>query len=144
MVFIMKKSYIIKNEAEMRKLGAKLSTIRSNHCVIYLIGDLGAGKTTLVRGFLRGLGYQGTVKSPTYTVVEPYILDGTEIYHFDLYRITNPDELEHIGIRDYFAKKAIFLIEWPERGAGFLPEADIKCELVIVKNERNVTITKKK
>ena len=137
------KNYLIKNETEMQQLGAELSAICDECCIIYLSGDLGAGKTTLVRGFLRKLGYQGTVKSPTYTIVESYLINGKEIYHFDLYRITNPDELEYIGIRDYFAKKAIFLIEWPERGVGFLPKADINCEIIISKNERNVKIIKK-
>lgn len=136
------KNYLIKNETEMQQLGAELSAICDKCCIIYLSGELGAGKTTLVRGFLRKLGYQGTVKSPTYTIVEPYLINGKEIYHFDLYRITNPYELEYIGIRDYLAKKAIFLIEWPERGVGFLPKANIKCEIIINKNERSVNIKK--
>ena len=124
----------------MQELGAQLSTICSDNCIIYLEGELGAGKTTLVRGFLRALGYGGKVKSPTYNIVEHYIINNRNIYHFDLYRLTNPDELEDIGIRDYFTEKATFLIEWPERGIVFLPAANIKCRISIAKNERNVEI----
>ena len=137
-------SYLIKDETAMQQLGAQLSSICSNHCILYLEGDLGAGKTTLVRGFLRALGYTEKVKSPTYTLVEHYLLNDRDIYHFDLYRLTDPSELEYIGIRDYFVKKGIFLIEWPEHGKNFLPPADITCKITIIKNERNVEIFKKK
>jgi len=140
----MHKDYFLSDETATQQLGAQLCSICGDHCIIYLEGELGAGKTTLVRGFLRALGYTGKVKSPTYTLVEHYSLDSKEIYHFDLYRITTPDELENIGIRDYFAKKAIFLIEWPGRGEGFLPQADIQYRITISKNGRNVTITQKK
>ena len=109
----------------MLEVGEHLAQLSKRGDVFYLHGQLGAGKTTLVRGFLRGKGYSGTVKSPTYTLVEHYSMDDVRIYHFDLYRLGDPSELEYMGIRDYFQRHAICLIEWAEYGMGYLQEADV-------------------
>jgi tRNA threonylcarbamoyladenosine biosynthesis protein TsaE len=109
---------------ETEQFGAELFKSVPSKCLIFLYGDLGVGKTTLVRGFLRAAGYNGVVKSPTYTLVEEYTIDTRKIFHFDLYRVNDPEELEWIGIRDYFDQDSICFIEWPDRGIGFLPEAD--------------------
>jgi len=119
----------IKNANAMQKLGAKIAANCDSGCVIYLHGELGAGKTTLVRGFLHELGHKGHVRSPTFTLLEPYKLGTTLVYHFDLYRLINPEECMYIGTRDYFTQQGICLIEWPERGKGFLPDADLICNL---------------
>lgn len=113
----------------MEDLGQSLSRSAKRPGVIYLRGDLGTGKTTLVRGLLRGFGYHGKVKSPTYTLVEPYPIDGLTIYHLDLYRLGSPEELEWIGIRDLLGESALLLVEWPEQGDGVLPPADLVISL---------------
>lgn len=110
---------------DTEELGRRLAEWVSPGLTIHLSGELGSGKTTLVRGFLRGLGYTGKVKSPTYTLVEPYFFDDLTVYHFDLYRIESAGELEAMGYREYPGPQAICLVEWPERAGSYLGEPDI-------------------
>lgn len=121
----------LNSSAQTEQLGAALWHALPASGVVFLQGDLGVGKTTLVRGLLRASGHQGRVKSPTYTLVEEYRAGGREIHHFDLYRLNDPEELEWIGIRDYLHQAALWLIEWPDRGEGFLPPADLQLKLKI-------------
>jgi tRNA threonylcarbamoyladenosine biosynthesis protein TsaE len=128
------------SEAEQEAFGAELASIcNERRLTIHLIGNLGAGKTTLTRGFLRGCGYRGAVKSPTYTLIEPYAVSPLPVYHLDLYRVADPGELEYLGLRDILEESAILLIEWPERGVGWLPEADLTLTLEHVPGGREVS-----
>lgn len=127
-------------EKEMLEFAGQFAHAVDNGTIIFLYGSLGSGKTTFTRGFLYGLGYEGKVKSPTYTLVEPYELDERKIFHFDLYRLTHPDELEQMGIRDYFTHDSICLVEWPENGFSLLPSADVACYFEFKNEGREVRI----
>ncbi|HYD33492.1 MAG TPA: tRNA (adenosine(37)-N6)-threonylcarbamoyltransferase complex ATPase subunit type 1 TsaE [Methylophilaceae bacterium] len=129
------------DEAATLALGKRLATSVQPGLVIYLHGDLGAGKTTLVRGLIQGLGHVGKVKSPTYTLVEPYVISGMNLYHFDLYRFVDPEEWDASGFRDYFNRQSVCLVEWPERASGLLPKADIDIRLEPQGPGRKVVMT---
>lgn len=130
----------LSNEEATLTLGAEMSGVLEKPALVFLEGDLGAGKTTLSRGLLRGLGHEGGVKSPTYTLVEPYALDGVTVFHFDLYRLSDGAELAYLGLDDYFATPSILLVEWPERGAGWLGSPDWRVTLSPEREGRQVTL----
>jgi len=127
------------DEPATRRLGAEFAAVCRDGTVIYLKGELGAGKSTFVRGFLAELGYSGAVKSPTYTLIEPYEVAGLKVSHLDLYRLADPEELEYLGMRDLAAPGSTLLVEWPEQGKGFLPPADIVLELSYRDHAREAT-----
>lgn len=117
------------DEAATIALGEQLALVLPSAALIYLHGDLGAGKTTLARALIRALGHAGAVRSPTYTLIEPYELPEHQVFHLDLYRLGSPEELEDIGLRDLLAEPCVVLVEWPEKGQGVLPTADLQLAL---------------
>jgi len=121
----------LEDTAATEHFGQELWAKLPSKCLVFLHGELGAGKTTLVRGFLRAAGHTGAVKSPTYNLVEEYQIDDRKICHFDLYRVADPEELEWIGIRDYLAQDCVCFIEWSEMGQGFLPKPDMEITLLV-------------
>ncbi len=126
---------------ETERLGRLLWEKLPEKCLVFLQGELGAGKTTLVRGVLNAAGYQKAVKSPTYTLVEEYHLAARDVYHFDLYRLNDPEELEWIGMDDYLQQDALCFIEWPQMGQGFLPDADLEINLIHDGDRREAVLT---
>jgi len=120
--------------------GRSLAACQQPGLLVFLHGDLGAGKTTLVRGYLRGLGHQGPVKSPTYALIEPYETGQGRLYHLDLYRLSDPEELEWVGLRDLFDGESVCLIEWPQRGEGMLPEPDLNICLTVEGRGRRLAL----
>ena len=138
----MTRSFALPDEAATATLGAALARNlpRDGRLRVYLLGDLGAGKTTLVRAMLRALGYTGAVRSPTYTLVELHVVSGLHFYHFDFYRFTSPEEFLEAGLDEYFDEAAICLLEWPQRAAPFVPAADIEISLEIQENTRHATL----
>jgi tRNA threonylcarbamoyladenosine biosynthesis protein TsaE len=128
--------------AATEAIGAKLARALSQRqgLVVFLHGDLGAGKTTLVRGWLRALGATGAIRSPTYTLVEPYELDGRSLLHLDLYRLSDAEELEQLGLYDTPPDRSVWLVEWPERGAGLLPPAELVISLQLTNSGRYISI----
>lgn len=130
-------------EQQMVNFGVNLASAVSKikaPLLILLNGDLGAGKTTISRGILQGLGHHGPVKSPTYTLVEPYKLDLGKIFHFDLYRLIDPEELEHMGFSDYLSEANLCIIEWPENGGIYIPQPDITISISLYELGRKVTL----
>ena len=128
------------NERATLEFGSRLARSLQGE-VLYLNGPLGAGKTCVARGILRGLGYRGAVKSPTYTLVEPYDVAGREVYHWDLYRIVNPAELEYVGLDEMMRDGTLRIVEWPDRGKGVLPPADIEILIDVIGNGRRLRMT---
>jgi tRNA threonylcarbamoyladenosine biosynthesis protein TsaE len=130
----------IASEDAMVAAGQSLAEALKPGMAVFLRGELGAGKTTFARGVARGLGHTGAVKSPTYTLVEPYSGLSPPLFHFDLYRLGDPEELEFMGIRDYFNESSIALVEWPERGGDFLPTPDLEITIAVQGMGRRVEL----
>ncbi|WP_020482499.1 tRNA (adenosine(37)-N6)-threonylcarbamoyltransferase complex ATPase subunit type 1 TsaE [Methylomonas sp. MK1] len=130
----------LETSEDTEALGAALWKALPEKCLLFLYGELGAGKTTLVRGLLRAAGHDGAVKSPTYTLVEEYEVNGRRLFHFDLYRLKDPEELEWMGMNDYLNQNALCCIEWPQMGAGFLPMADLEVRLNYFQQQRTAEI----
>ncbi len=135
------RTLFIANSDAMEALGAALAaTLITTGGIVALAGELGAGKTTLVRGMLRGLGHRGIVRSPTYTLLEEYQIDQRQVLHLDLYRLADAQELEYLGLRDALAENPLVLVEWPERGAGVLPPWDLEIAIAYQGQARQVSL----
>ena len=130
----------LKDSAETEWLGVLLWQVLPEKCLVFLSGDLGAGKTTLIRGLLRAAGHSGVVRSPTYSLVEEYRLAERNVFHFDLYRLKDPEELEWMGMSDYLNQSSLCCIEWPQMGDGFLPKADVTIDIAVQADARLIEI----
>ncbi|HLW05774.1 MAG TPA: tRNA (adenosine(37)-N6)-threonylcarbamoyltransferase complex ATPase subunit type 1 TsaE [Azoarcus sp.] len=128
------------DEIETDAAGAALAAGLVTGLVVQLEGNLGAGKTTLVRGCLRALGHTGKVKSPTYTLLEPYSVSRLNLYHFDFYRFNVPEEFLEAGLDEYFSGQGVCLIEWPDKAEPYLPDADIVIRLTLSTPGRNLKV----
>ena len=137
----MSATLFLPDEAATVAFGRALADATGGTGLLTLSGDLGTGKTTLSRGIVQALGHTGAVKSPTYTLVEPYEIGDTRIFHFDLYRLSDPEELVFTGARDYFSASSICLVEWPEKAFGVLPPADLEIRLAEKDRGREITCT---
>jgi tRNA threonylcarbamoyladenosine biosynthesis protein TsaE len=133
-------SLSLTDEAATLELGAALAATIVPKAVVFLCGDLGAGKTTLVRGLLRGLGFGGKVKSPTYTLVEVYAISSLKLHHFDFYRFSQPEEYLDAGLDEYFEGAGVCLVEWPDRAAPYVPEPDLRIGLRIEGSRREADL----
>lgn len=129
---------VLPDEEATIAAGASLAGAADGHGVIALHGNLGGGKTTLCRGLIRALGHTGAVKSPTFTLVEPYEVGGTRVLHYDLYRLSDPEEVEYLGMRDFLDGRTLTLIEWPEKAGGFLPPPDLELYLEVIPEGRRL------
>ena len=130
----------LKDEQDTTALGSKIAAILHPGLTLHLVGELGAGKTSLARSILKALGYAGKVKSPTYALVELYTISRLNLYHFDLYRFSSPSEWIESGFREYFNPESICLVEWPEKGGAYIPKPDIRISLDIEGKGRHVRI----
>lgn len=132
---MIKRAFVAHSEDETKSIAVKLAMVLTQKglggLTFYLNGDLGAGKTTFTRHLIQALGHKGSVKSPTYTLVEPYEIENIKVFHFDLYRLADAEELEFMGIRDYFNNDSMCLIEWAEKGWGLLAKPDIELNIKI-------------
>jgi len=133
--------WLLEDEDAQVAFGERIACALQPGLLLFLEGELGAGKTTLTRGIARGLGHDGAVKSPTYTLVEPYRELRIPLYHFDLYRLADAEELEYLGIRDYLDGPAAVVVEWPERGLGILPSPDLALQLEVLPRGRRLRVT---
>lgn len=137
-----RKQCYLADESQQIALAKKVARFLQSSFVMLLKGDLGAGKTTFARAFIQASGFDGVVKSPTYTLVEPYPISNNRMcYHFDLYRLADPEELEFTGARDYFNDNDVCLVEWPEKAEGYLPTADWVCEFSYLNEGRDLVIS---
>ncbi|GHU03134.1 hypothetical protein AGMMS49960_16990 [Betaproteobacteria bacterium] len=131
------------DEAATLALGAKLAAVLEPTLKIWLSGDLGSGKTTLTRGVLRALGHQGPVKSPTYSLIEPYVVSRLHLYHFDFYRMNFPEEFLDAGLEEYFSGTGVCIVEWPQQAAPYLAAPDLLVALAAHEDGRQARITAK-